>query len=93
MDHLNDTSPQSFIVGTGALFTCVLHVRAVITQSSVLIKSQHIIIYCSEIFRTTLEDQNLLQSLCDTLQLVNKRANGALCDEVQSLSRHSLLSK
>jgi hypothetical protein len=88
MDCLKGTSTKSFTVGRGALLiyvTCVPCVKAVIMQSSVLIKSQHMIINYNEIFRCSLADQTLLQSLCDTLYLVNKMANGPLCDVLHSL--------
>jgi hypothetical protein len=47
--------------------------RALSTQSSVLVRSQHIIvviIYCNKIFTSILAVQTLLLHLCDMLQLV-----------------------
>ena len=46
MDHLKSKGPKSFFIGRGALLIFVTYVpcvKAVIAQSSVLIKSQHMI--------------------------------------------------
>jgi hypothetical protein len=70
MDQLQNMSPKSSVVGRGALFiyvTCALCLGALNTQSLVIIKSLHIIIYYNPFFKTTLEDQALLQHLHDML--------------------------
>jgi len=78
MGHLKDSDPKSSVVGTYAhslLPQMCLHLRALIMQSSVLIKLKYTIIYCNIIFKTTATAQILLQHLYDMLRLVNKTGN------------------
>ena len=78
MGHLKDSNPEPSVVGTSAhslLPQLCLYLRNLITQSSVLIKSEYAIIYCNKVFKTTATVQILLQHLYDMLWLVNKTAN------------------
>ena len=60
VNHLRIMNPDSFHAGAGALsFTSLVHLRDLITQSSVLINSQHIIKYCNTVFKTTLGSLDL----------------------------------
>jgi len=76
--HLKDSNPKPSVVGTYAhslLPQLCLHLRAIITQSSVLIKLEYATIYCNKTFKTRATAQNLLQHLYDMLWLVNKTGN------------------
>lgn len=53
--------------------TCVCHLWVLIMQCSMLIKSQHIVIYCNKMFDTTTEVQTLPQHLSGVFQLLNKK--------------------
>jgi hypothetical protein len=77
MGHLKDSNPKPSVVGTYAhslLPQLCLYLRALITQSSVLIKLEYTIIYCNKI-NTRATAQILLQHLYDMLWLVNKTGN------------------
>jgi len=69
--------------GTSTLFSLtplVAFISELITQVPLLIKSQHIIICCKRIFKTTHEVQILLKNLQDVPQVANKVPNGILPD-------------
>jgi hypothetical protein len=59
-----------FCTCTAFIYLTSVHLQAVITQYSVLIRSQHIIICCGTILKTALDVNTFVQHLCDMLQLV-----------------------
>ena len=72
------------------IYLSSVHLQAVITQSWVLIKSQHIIIYCGIILKTALDVNTFVQHLCDILQLVKNNkvpetGSEQLIDRVQAV--------
>lgn len=81
MGNLEGTYTKATAAGTHALFSVphfCLHLRALITEPSVLTKLECIIIYCNNIFKTKAELQILLQHLYDMLWLVNKAGNACI---------------
>jgi hypothetical protein len=70
-DQLNNTGPNSFVVGTGASFSCT----SLVSTTS----------YCNEVFKNTLESSNLAAKFLLYASVINKTAYGVLHDAVYRL--------
>lgn len=93
MGHLKDSNPTPSVVHTYAYSLSpqlCLHLRALITQSSVFIKLEYAIIYCNKIFKTRATAQILLQHLYDMLWLVNKTGNAHITKHWGVFHNHCL---
>jgi hypothetical protein len=69
-DHLTNTSQNSFVTDTGALFG---YFTFILQRTSVHISKLHIIMFWNKTLKTTNEADSLMQHFCGTLLLVQNK--------------------